>query len=448
MMPPSANHIQRDDAADTTIATLANGVRVVVFRLPHLATAAASIFVRSGSQHESARLNGISHFLEHMAFQGTRTRDCQQINLDAERLGAEVNAHTDKDHTAFHMRGLARDAEAFVRMLGDIVRNSTFPGAEIERERQVILQEFAESEDEAMDTAFRQFDRACFGNQALSRPVIGSRANIKRFTRDDLNAWVQRQYTGGNTVVGVAGNVDPEAIVAVAEDVFGDMASGSCNQVDAPTHVGGIKVRRLAGYSQTHVVLGFPVPGLMGAYHPFVVAAALLGEGMSSPLLDQLRERRGIVYHADCSADVRDIYGQFVLEASTLPEHLGDFFAEVTRMLREHVSATDAVGLERARNQIIVRSLRARESPEQRLELGALDLFALGRIRSSEELIEGIVGVDAASVRDAFGRMLAAGAAVGMAGRIPKAADQRIAELIARLTPNMATAAAAGSRVG
>ncbi|MCU0955721.1 MAG: insulinase family protein, partial [Hyphomicrobium sp.] len=126
---------------DTRGVALPNGVRVVVMRLPHLATAAVSVFVKSGSEHESARENGISHFIEHMAFKGTRTRDCQRINLDAERLGAEVNAHTDRDHTAFHMRGHARDAAAFVRMLGDIVREGTFPEAELERERSVILHE-------------------------------------------------------------------------------------------------------------------------------------------------------------------------------------------------------------------------------------------------------------------------------------------------------------------
>src|SRR5204863_8786957 len=121
--------------ADTTVTSLDNGVRIVVVRLPYLATAAVSVFVRSGSCHETPRLGGISHFMEHMAFKGTRSRDCQTINLDAERLGAEVNAHTDKDHTAFHMRGLARDAEAFVRMLGDRVRDSTFPDLELERDR-------------------------------------------------------------------------------------------------------------------------------------------------------------------------------------------------------------------------------------------------------------------------------------------------------------------------
>src|SRR5512135_1234954 len=148
---------------ESPVVTLANGVRVVALPQPHLPSATVSVFVRTGSRHESARLNGISHVVEHMAFKGTRTRSCQQVNLDAERLGAEVNAHTDKDHTAFHMRGLARDAVACVRMLGDIVRESTFPKAELERERNVILHEYADDEDDAMATAFKQFDRACFG---------------------------------------------------------------------------------------------------------------------------------------------------------------------------------------------------------------------------------------------------------------------------------------------
>jgi predicted Zn-dependent peptidase len=100
--------------------------------------------VRTGSSHEPRRLNGISHFVEHMAFKGTRTRSCQQINWDAERLGADVNAHTDKDHTAYHMRGLAADGARFVTMLGDIVLASSFPDAELERERQVILHELTE----------------------------------------------------------------------------------------------------------------------------------------------------------------------------------------------------------------------------------------------------------------------------------------------------------------
>ena len=195
------------DEPGTTIATLANGVRVVMIDLPGVGSASVSVFVRTGSAHEGAKLNGISHVVEHMAFKGTRTRDCQRINLDAERLGAEVNAHTDKDHTAFHMRGLADDAPRFVRMLGDIVRESTFPADELERERRVILHEIADDEDDPLTIAFQLFDRECFGAHPAALPVIGRRANIERFTRDDLLGYVQRQYSGENVVIGVAGEV-------------------------------------------------------------------------------------------------------------------------------------------------------------------------------------------------------------------------------------------------
>jgi predicted Zn-dependent peptidase len=417
--------------ADTSVTTLGNGVRVVVLRLPHVATAAVSVFVRSGSQHESARTSGISHFIEHMAFKGTRTRDCQQINLDAERLGAEVNAHTDKNHTAFHMRGLARDAGSFVQMLGDIVRQSTFPEAELERERQVVLHEYTEDEDDALSTAFKLFDKACYGSHAMARPVIGSRANIRRFTRAELTAYVQQQYTGANVVVGIAGNVEADEVVASAAAAFGDMPRGSANLVAAPDYLGGIRSRRIPGCSQAHVLLGFPIPGLLGDHQGAVVAAALFGEGMSSPLLDQIRERRGLVYHADCSADVTDLCGQFVIEASTMPEHLDEYFAEVTRLLREHAEAVDPIGLERARNQIIVRSLCAREVPSQRLEIAALDLYAFGRVRSREELLAGVAAVTPVEVREAFARMLGAGAAVALAGRIAKGVEERVARLVA-----------------
>ena len=107
-MTASRSRFQPD--TDTRVTTLANGVRVVCIDLPHFDSVCVSVFVRTGSRHESRRLNGISHVVEHMAFKGTHTRSCQQINLDAERLGAEVNAHTDKDHTAYHMRGLAQHA--------------------------------------------------------------------------------------------------------------------------------------------------------------------------------------------------------------------------------------------------------------------------------------------------------------------------------------------------
>ena len=417
--------------ADPLLHTLANGVRVLVHRLPGRPTADVSVFVHTGSQHEAARDNGISHVVEHMAFKGTATRDCQRINLDAEQLGAQVNAHTDKDHSAFHMFGLSADAPAFVSMLGDIVRHGTFPADELERERQVILHEYVEDEDDALSVAFRHFDKLSYGSHPLAQPVIGQRRGIERFGRDDLLAYVQRQYTGANTVVAVAGDVEPQAILRATEAAFGSMPAGSENRVAPPTWLGGLRTRALAGSPQTHVVLGFPLPGLGGAHQAGVVAAALLGEGMSSPLMDELRERRGLVYYAACSADVLELAGQFVIEASTSPQQLPEFFAETVRLLLAQADKVAPDALARARRQMVVRQLRELEKPSRRLESAALELFALGRVRPHAETMATLAEVSATQVRDCFATMLDAGASVAVTGKLRRSPDDRVRSLAA-----------------
>lgn len=411
------------------VHTLPNGVRVVAVGMPHLETASVSVFVRTGSRHESRCQNGISHVVEHMAFKGTRERDCQQINLDAERLGAEVNAHTDKDHTAYHLHGLASDTPRFLRMLGDIVLHGTYPNAELERERQVILQEFAEDEDDGLSTAFKMFDRLCFGQHPMAQPVIGTRTNIESFTRDDLIAYVHAQYTGTNVIVAVAGPLNADLVVREAEAAFGAMPAGVPNEIEPPVHLGGVEARRMAGSVQTHVVLGYPIASMRQNYHAGTVAAALFGEGMSSPLLDRIRERLGLVYYAACSADVNDLCGQFVIEASTSPEHLDALGSQMCLLLDAHAQHIDPVGLERARNQIAVRHLRAREQPFRRLEDAAMDLFTFGRMRPPEELTAAVQGVSSEDVRAVFEGMLRRTPAVAIAGKVLKGSYDRFLEL-------------------
>ena len=407
------------------LATLGNGVRVLTLDLPHQPTATVSVFVRSGSGHERPRSNGIGHVIEHMAFKGTRQRDARRLNLDAERLGAEVNAHTDKDHTAFHMRGLAGDAPRLVRMLGDIVQHATFPDAELQREREVLLHEFTEDEDDPMSTAYKLFDRACHGTHPLAQPVIGSRANIQRFSRDDLVAHVQRQYSGANVVVAAAGALHIDAVQREAEACFGGLARGNENRLDAPAWGGGVRARAQPGSSQTHLVLGFPIAPLQADDPTATLAAALLGEGMSSPLMDQLREQRGLVYYAACSADVIDSAGQFVVEASTSPGQVDACLAALAALLQAQAAAISPVDLERARNQTLVRQLLALEKPGRRLEEAALDLLVHGRLRSRADWLERLHAVSAPRLRDAFASMQAAGAALAITGRVPRGLANR-----------------------
>ncbi len=210
----------------------------------------------------------------------------------------------------------------------------------------------------------------------------------------------------------------PQRIAQQVQATFGAMPRGQDNRVAPPVYAGGIVTRRIAGSAQTHIVLGFPIPALKQQHHASTLAAALFGEGMSSPLMDQLRERRGLVYYAACSADVGELCGQWVIEASTAPQHVDAFFVEVTRLLRAHAQGIDAVGLQRARNQLMVRSLRAHERPARRLEAAAMDVLALGRVRSRAEIDAAVQAVTARQVRAAFAGMLACGASIAIAGKV------------------------------
>lgn len=416
---------------EPTLATLANGVRVLAFELPQRASACVSVFVRAGSVHEARRFSGIGHVVEHMVFKGTATRDRRRINLDAERLGADVNAHTDKDHTAFHLRGLGADAPTFVHMLGDLLLGATFPADELESERQVLLSEYAEDEDDALATAFKLLDHAAWGQHPFGQPVIGTRRHIERFSREDLAAHVQRLYTGCNVIVAAAGAIDVDAVLAAAEAAFGALAAGEPNVVAPAAYGGGLASRHLDVTGQAHMVLGFPIAPLAADDGVATLAAAVLGEGMSSPLMERLREERGLVYYAACSADVFDVGAQFVIEASMAPEHLDEVIGEALWLVQTQARGIDAVDLERARRQVLVRRLRDAERPDRLLEAAALDLLVLGRVRSLAECAAQIESLSAEAVAAEFQRMLAVGPSVAVTGQVGRGVRERLRRLVA-----------------
>ena len=414
------------------IHTLPNGVRIVHLPMP-AATTTVAVFVRSGSAHEDRVLNGVSHLVEHMLFKGTRSRDAHRINLDAETLGAEVNAHTDRDHTAFYMRGLPQHAADFARMLGDLVANATFPADEFEREREVLLQELAEEEDDPVSIAHKLFDAACWGLHPAALPVIGTRANLQRLQRYEVAAYVASKYRAANIVVGVAGPAlegDAERAFAHACDAaFGALPTGETNVVEVPAYAGGVRTRSLAGSSQAHAVLG----GLLEPRRrcsiddeaAIALAAAVLGEGMSSPLLLELREQRAIAYHVSASADTCEMCGQFVIDASMAPERVDEWLDVVLRLLREHAGRIDPGDLMRARRQLEVQQLLANDKPLRRIEDAALDLFAHGQLRSNEERLRALERAPEEAVRAVFERLLHAGLSLALTGTLQRAAGQR-----------------------
>jgi predicted Zn-dependent peptidase len=411
--------------------TLANGLRLLVLHRPAAALSDVSLFVRCGSAHEPRTLAGMCHLLEHMVFKGSATRDGRQINLDAERLGAEVNAHTDRDHMAFHMRGLGAHAPQFVRMLADIVLSPRFPPDELARERAVVLQEYAEDEDDPVSCAYRLFDACCFGNHPAGRPIIGTRRGIQAVQRDHLLRLVQQRFTGSNMVLAVAGPWSPEALLACAEPLMSHLPSGTPDAIAPAAYCGGLRSRGMAGSGQSHLVLGGAIGARCADDPSDALAAAVFGEGMSSPLLDELRERRGLVYHAACSADLQEMCGQWVVEASTAPEHLQTTVELVSRLLADHAARVAALDLARARQQLAVKWLRLAERPHRLLETMVLDLWSLGRVRTPAQAIERLEGVPAEAVRAAFERLLAPGLSVAVSGHVARGLRQSLPQWLA-----------------
>lgn len=401
------------------ISTMNNGVRIVVYPMPSIHSLSAGVFVGTGSRNETPQNNGISHFLEHMAFKGTSRRSAQELNLTVEQLGASMNAGTSKDTTAFFINGLSRHTSDILALLAEIVCEPTFPEHEIDRERQVILQEYLECSEDPEDLAQELLWSATYRGQAMSMPILGSRANIGAFTTQDLRRYVQEQYTGSNIVIAVAGNVDAEQVIKQCERLFSGLPSGSIHQVQAPVHGCGIEAKKFARTSQVFTHIGFPSACLRDgqAHYAATVAAMTFGGGMSSPLFHTIREEMGLAYHVGSSALVGDVYGQFEIEAITTPDQLPAYFEATTRLLREHARHVDPQQVSRARNQLSAYLVATLEQPFGLIQQSGEGMLFANRILSTEEAMDRIQAVSAEDVRQVFEGMLKQRPAMSLVGK-------------------------------
>jgi predicted Zn-dependent peptidase len=423
------------------VKTLPNGVRLLAVPMPHVQSASVGVFLRVGSRDESPHTNGISHVLEHMAFKGTASRTVQEINLDAERLGADVNAFTSKDTTAYFMSGLGKHADRFLAMTADIVLNSTFPQAELERELEVIRQEAIEYEEDPEEHSGELLDRAIWGEHPMGMPVIGTLKNIERFTRDDVVAHVRSHYVAEKTVVAAAGNFDVDAFMADGARLFSGMRQSGAPlpPVSMPVHIGKAIGKRFTQVSQVFVNLSYPVEprdaGGMAQQRWRLagsLAATLFGGGMSAPFTDTVRERLGLAYTAQSNAEHGDTWFAMVIHAVTTPDKLEQLVTATGDLLREHARAIDPVHLERAKNQLAVSRVQSSERSYASMERAVEELFVHGKITSVQETIAMIESIQADEVRAVFERMLQAPPALAITGK--GASQKAAAQLAAALT--------------
>jgi predicted Zn-dependent peptidase len=418
------------------LKTLPNGVRLLAISLPHVQSASVGVFLRVGSRDETPATSGISHVLEHMAFKGTATRSVQAINLDAERLGADVNAFTSKDTTGYFMSGLGRHVGQFLEMTADIVLNSTFPQAELQRELEVIRQEAIEYAEDPQESSSELLDRALWGEHPMGMPVIGTVENIERFTRDDVVAHVKAHYVAGKTVVAAAGNFDVDAFLASAERLFAGMpaaADASAGLLPKPAqYIGSALGRRFSQVSQVFLNLAYPVaptaPQEMRDPRwrlAASVAAMLFGGGMSAPLTDTVRERLGLAYTAESTSEHGDVWFNFIVHAVTTPDKLDALLAATGGLLREHAVSIDPVHLERAKNQLAVSRVRSSERTYASMERAVEELFVRGSVTAADETIAMIESITADEVRAVFQRMLEHRPALAITGKAATAKEAK-----------------------
>src|SRR5665213_1521008 len=239
------------------ITKLSNGLTVVTDPMPGLESAFVGVWVNAGGRNETRPVMGVSHMLEHMAFKGTQTRSARAIAEEIEAVGGYLNAYTSREQTAFHARVLRADVPLGIDLLSDILTHPTFEQAELERERQVVLQELGQARDTPDDIVFDHLQSAIFKDQPLGWPILGEEATVNAFDRDMLKAVMAAQYRLEGMTLIASGAVNHAEIVALAEEKCAGLNRGASPPV-APAHYVGGDFRAVEDLEQAHVAYAFP----------------------------------------------------------------------------------------------------------------------------------------------------------------------------------------------
>lgn len=399
------------------ISELPNGLRVVTQNMPHMETSSLGVWVGVGSRHETEAQHGLSHLLEHMAFKGTKQRSAQGIAEEIEAVGGDLNAATSVETTAYYARVLKGDEGMALEILADILQNSSFAAPDLEREREVILQEIAAIDDSPDELVYDLVHDAAYPDQPAGRPIIGTPKSVKRLSASDLRQFLATHYHPGNMVIAAAGAVRHEPFLRHVEALFGGLSRGQTEAGAQARYTGGIRFSSKP-FEQSHLMLGFESPSyLQDDYIAAQVLSGLLGGGMSSRLFQEVREKRGLCYSIYSSAwGLRDS-GMFAVHAATgvdMMEPLIDVVrAELARVAADGVSAPE---ISRSKAQLKAGLLMSLESSSSIAETMARQLLVHGRTLSSQELVTKVDAVTQEQLRTFAARLVTAPPSVAVAG--------------------------------
>ncbi|MCV6825248.1 MULTISPECIES: M16 family metallopeptidase [Halocynthiibacter] len=414
------------------VTTLNNGFRIVSENMPGLKSASVGIWVAAGGRHERLEQNGIAHFLEHMAFKGTKSRSALQIAEAIEDVGGYINAYTSREMTAYYVRVLGQDVPLGLDVISDILLNPTFEAAELETERGVILQEIGQALDTPDDVVFDWLQGATYPDQPIGRTILGPAENVSSFQSSDLSEFVSEHYGPENLILSAAGDVDHDALVKAAEALFGGLAKGA-RPAEAPASFIGGEHRVEKQLEQAHFAMCFDGPGYRNddIYTSQILASAL-GGGMSSRLFQEVREKRGLCYTIFAQAGAFSDGGTTTIYAGTSGDQLAELACLAVDEVKRAADDMSEKEVARARAQMKAGMLMGLESPSSRAERLARLVSIWGRVPSLEETVEKVDAVTHMGVREMAAKM-SADARISMATYGPKATSVSVQELRERL---------------
>ncbi|MGH6871884.1 MAG: M16 family metallopeptidase [Rhizomicrobium sp.] len=404
------------------ITKLPNGLTVVTDHMPSLESAALGVWVDCGARHETRAVMGVSHMLEHMAFKGTETRTALGLAEEIEAVGGFLNAYTSREQTAFHVRVLKSDVALATDILADILSRPAFEQVELERERQVVLQELGQARDTPDDIIFDHLQEAVYPDQPMGFPILGNETTVGGFTRDDLKTYMAANYrTGGMTFI-ASGAVNHGQMVALAGEKFAGLKAGAAPSAEAARYGGG-EMRVDDDLEQVHVAYAFE--GVRSAdpdYYAAQVYSSALGGGMSSRLFQEARERRGLCYTITAFSQSFKDGGLIGVYTGTGESEAGEISAVIAGEMAALAANANDAEVARAKAQLRSGLLMGLERPASRTEQIASSLLAHGRVVPVEEILARLEAVDAAAVRRFGERVMAtsrpAMAAVGPLGKL------------------------------
>jgi predicted Zn-dependent peptidase len=409
------------------LTTISSGLRIASESLPTMETVAIAVTVDVGARHETPDQHGVSHLLEHMAFKGTERRNALEIAESFDRIGGHLNAYTSHEHTVYYAKVLKEDAPLAIDILADIVQHSVFDAAELEREKQVILQELAMHHDTPDDLVFDQFQETAFPGQALGRSILGTAGKIQSHTSDGIKRFVARHYHPTRMVVSAAGNIEHDQLVDLVARQFERGQQPPSAASETGRYVGGdsVKGKKL---EQLQLVIGMEgLPRNDPRYHALQVLSIVLGGGMSSRLFQEVREKRGLVYTIQSLTASYADTGVFAVYAATGEQEVRELIPVVCDQLRAVCSHIGEDELLRAKNQQKANYLMARESTSSLAEWIGRHLVQYGEYRDAANLRARIDGVTIEQVKELAGQLFINPkltlAALGPTGRVGSSKD-------------------------